>query len=207
MLSPSLSCESARHRRRSVRLRGYDYRQPGAYFVTVCTQGRLCLFGHVVGEEVRLSPIGAVVRQCWVEIPLHFPHVGLDAYVVMPNHIHGILVITGGTAAAAGPSDGLRAGRAGLPADADLRGWPVGTERFGKPVPGSIPTVVRSFKAAAARLIDRQCGTPADAVWQRGYYEHVIRSERALARIRRYIVENPLRWTLDRDNPDRAVRG
>jgi REP element-mobilizing transposase RayT len=82
------------HHRRSIRLRGYDYSQVGAYFITICTHERICLFGEVVDGEMRLNNAGRMVEQCWNEMPTHFPHVKLDEYVIMPNHVHGILVIT-----------------------------------------------------------------------------------------------------------------
>jgi len=83
-----------RHHRRSIRLSGYDYSQAGAYFITICTQDRACLFGDVVDGEMRLNDAGRVAQQCWRQIPAHFPNVELDEFVVMPNHVHGILVIT-----------------------------------------------------------------------------------------------------------------
>ncbi len=82
-----------KHHRRSIRLKGYDYSQAGAYFVTICTQNRECLFGDIVDGEMMLNDAGQMVEQCWYDIPLHFPHAGLDEFVVMPNHIHGIVVI------------------------------------------------------------------------------------------------------------------
>jgi REP element-mobilizing transposase RayT len=85
-----------KHHRRSIRLKGYDYRRQGAYFVTICTHDRLCLFGEVVGGEMRLNEYGRIALGCWKEIPLHFPQAELDAFVVMPNHVHGIIVLTVG---------------------------------------------------------------------------------------------------------------
>ena len=85
-----------RHHRHSLRLKDFDYSQTGAYFLTLCTQKRACLFGDVVDGEMRLNDAGRVVEQCWLEIPNHFPRLDLDAFVVMPNHVHGILVITDG---------------------------------------------------------------------------------------------------------------
>ena len=122
-----------RHHRRSIRLRGYDYAQAGAYFVTICTYQRACLFGEVVDSDIRLSPLGEIIASCWDEIPNHFPAVALDASIVMPNHLHGILVIGGG--------DGDEGTACRAPTE----------ERFGKPVAGSLPTTVRSFKAAASK--------------------------------------------------------
>jgi len=171
-----------RHHRRSIRLKGYDYTQAGAYFVTVCTWNRQCLFGKVVDGEMRLDGRGEIVHQEWLRTAKMRPGVQLDAFVVMPNHIHGIIIIT----------DDRRG---------TLQRAPT-AEQFGRPTSNSIPTIVRLFKSAVTKRINNARGTPGMPVWQRNYYEHVIRNERSLDRIRRYIVENPLRWHLDRENPN-----
>ncbi|MBK9941051.1 MAG: transposase [Kouleothrix sp.] len=173
--------DPALHHRRSIRLSGYDYTQAGAYFVTACTAARRRLFGELVGSEMRLSRYGAIALECWEAIPEHCPRVELDAFVVMPDHIHGILV---------------------LPEDAD-RARVAARERFSKPVAGSLPTIVRLYKAAVTRQINEWRGTANPPVWQRNYYEHVIRSQAALERIRAYIVDNPSRSALDQ-RPEQA---
>lgn len=170
--------------RRSIRLSGYDYAQAGAYFVTVCAHQRQCLFGDVVNKKMVLNEAGKIVRACWDEIPAHFPHAELDAFVVMPNHIHGIIVIV---------DHGSRDTACRVPT----------MESFGKPVPGSLPTIVRSFKSAVTRHINQSRDTPGQPVWQRNYYEHIVRNEHALNRIRNYIETNPARWAHDRENPRR----
>jgi len=175
----------ARHRakqRRSIRLPQFDYTQPGTYSVTICTQPDAPLFGQIADATVRLNSYGEVVDECWRQIPNHNPLVQLDAFVVMPNHLHGIVVLV---------------------QDAPGRGTTcrAPTERFGQPVPGSLPTLIRSFKSAAARTINELRGRPGGRVWQRGYYERVIRNERELSAVRRYIVYNPLRWELDPEHP------
>ena len=170
--------------RRSVRLRGFDYRSVGAYFITIRTRNRECLLGSVVSDNIVLSPIGEVVAAAWHAIPRHFPTVELDAFIVMPNHAHGILAIT--------------APRRGTACRAPTGG-------FGRPVPGSMPTVVRSFKPAATRAVNLSGGTPGFTLWQRGFYDHIIRDDSELNRIRRYIEENPQRWGLDEENPQRSV--
>ncbi|BBM69293.1 transposase [Rhodothermus marinus] len=174
-----------RHHRRSIRLKGYDYTQPGAYFVTICTHGRAPLFGDVVDWEMRLNDMGEIVRACWHEIPDHFQHVELDAFVVMPNHVHCIVCIV----------DNVGATHASPLHASPRRNKPRG------PAPGSIGAIVGAFKSAVTQRINQRCGTPGTSVWQRNYYEHIIRTERALNAIRRYIAENPLHWHLDRYNP------
>ncbi len=175
-----------RHHRRSIRLRGYDYTQPGAYFITIVTHERACLFGNVVNGAMQLNPLGEIVRAEWFKTAELRPSVQLDAdeFVVMPNHIHGIIWIVDDV--------GARRRRA-----------PTG-EQFGKPVPGSIPTIVRAFKSAATKRINALRGTPGAPVWQRNYYEHVIRNDADLRHIRDYIQTNPARWALDSENPDGA---
>ncbi|RMF23817.1 MAG: transposase, partial [Bacteroidetes bacterium] len=135
-----------RYHRRSIRLKGYDYTQPGAYFITICTHRRAPLFGRVVDGAMVLNEYGEAAQACWDEIPTHFPHVELDAYVVMPNHIHGILWITDVGARHAVPQQHA------VPQHAVPPHGPI--EQFGKPVPGSIPTIVRSFKSAVTRRIN-----------------------------------------------------
>ena len=173
----------ATYRRRSIRLPRFDYTQQGAYFVTMCTLNRDCLFGEIVNREMRLNDIGRVAQMMWEEIPTHFPQVETDAYVVMPNHVHGVIVI-------AGPNVGV-SHASPLP------------QRPSGPPRRSIGAIVGSYKSAVSRRINQSRGTPGTSVWQRNYYEHVIRNDAALNRLRQYIAENPARWAEDPDNPAR----
>ena len=193
-----MSFDPAIHHRRSLRLKGYDYAQAGAYFVTICTQDRACLFGEVVDGEMRLNEWGEIVSRTWHDLPNHVANVALDEFVVMPNHIHGIIVIDN----VVGAGSGVGA-RHAVP----LQTVPPQTERFGRPVAGSIPTIIRSFKSAVTKQINEQRATPGMPVWQRNYYEHIIRNEASLARIRDYIVNNPMQWALDRENPENVGAG
>lgn len=174
----------AQHTRRSIRLKGHDYSQPGAYFVTVCTQDRACLFGEVTDGEMRLNPAGQLVESGWCAIPDHFPLARLDSFVVMPNHVHGIIVLSN-----------VRATHASPPRHPVLPGRPRGPQRH------SIGAIVGSFKSAVTKNINASRGTPGAPVWQRNYYEHVVRDEGSLNRIRQYILDNPAQWAMDRDNP------
>ncbi len=186
------ACDDGRWKRRSIRVPGYDYGSAGAYFVTICAHRRRYLFGEVIDDEVWLNAYGRVVEACWQAIPDHFGHVALDAFVIMPNHVHGVLVIPG---AEDGNIVGARHCRAPT------------AEGFGRPVAGSIPTVVRSFKSVVTRQIHEMQGTSGVPVWQRGYYEHIIRNESEWQMIREYVVGNPARWAEDEENPDKAVGG
>ncbi len=158
--------------RRPIRLQGYDYSRAGAYFVTVCTHDRLCLFGEIADRRMALNDAGRMVQQVWDDLPNHYSHVELDECVVMPNHVHGIVVIVG----------------AGFK--------PAPTKRHG------LPEIVRALKAFSARRINEIRNTPGVKLWQRGYYEHIIRNDDELNRIREYIANNPMKWEMDRENPD-----
>ena len=168
-----------KHHRRSIRLKGYDYAQEGVYFVTVCTQNRACLFGAVADGEMQLNNAGEIAKAAWDDMPARFPSVRLDAFIVMPNHVHGIIIVGAQFIA---PSDGFDGTNQGVMNYAPTLG-----------------DMVRAYKAASTRLI-RQAGTPAFA-WQRTYYEHVVRDEESLSRLRQYILDNPARWAFDHENP------
>jgi putative transposase len=169
------------HHRRSIRIKGYDYSQAGAYFVTICTQDRKYLFGDIKQSRMLMNYVGHAVVECWNDIQTHFPHVELDEFIVMPNHIHGVAMISDVGARHAVP----------LP------------EQFGKPVSGSLPTIIWSFKSAVTKHINELRQTPGSQLWQRNYWEHIIRNEQELNRIREYIRNNPMQWGMDRLNSDR----
>jgi REP-associated tyrosine transposase len=151
-------------RRRSLRLPAYDYSQAGAYFITVCTDDRVMLFGEVIDCDVPLNETGMIVQQTWDDLPTHYRDIDLDAFVVMPNHVHGIIIL----------ADQPQRHRA-------------------------LPEIVRGFKTFSARRANERAGKRG-VLWQRGYYEHVIRNEKALDRIRAYIANNPAQWADDPDN-------
>lgn len=178
---------AGRPNRRSIRLQGYDYSRAGAYFITICTQDRACLFGEVVDGKMRLNECGNIVRHEWFrsaeirhEIVL-FP----DEFVVMPNHIHGIVRIV-----QSHDADHRRGDRPVAPTKP-----PHGPEKH------SVASLVAGFKSAVTKRINALRGTPGLPVWQRNYYEHIIRDEESLNRIRQYILDNPARWAFDRENP------
>jgi len=181
-----------RHHRRSIRLKGYDYSQAGAYFITLCTQDRACLFGKVVNGEMRLNDAGRMVLAEWNRLPERFPQVVLDAFVVMPNHVHGILVITDPA-----PTVGATVGATPT----------VGATTRVAPTVGNIIGAFKSRVTVEYIRGVKTSGWPPfrGRLWQRNYYEHIIRNERALNAIRRYILENPLRWHLDRENLARTA--
>ena len=164
-------------RRRSLRLPRFDYTQQGAYFVTVCTDGRKLMFGDVINDEVKLNEVGRIAAEEWLKSVQIRTEITLDTWVVMPNHIHGIVMIT---------DDRRRLDRPVAPSG---------------PRPRSLGALMAGFKSAATKRINALRGTPGAAVWQRNYYEHIIRNEAALNRIRQYIADNPARWAEDPENP------
>lgn len=166
--------------RQSVRLPDFDYSQPGAYFVTIVTQDRKMLFGQIVGGEMELNDIGRMVRAAWIAIPEHYPMVELDEFVIMPNHFHGIIAICVGA-------------RHAVPQKAGA------TEGFGHPVSGSLSTILRSFKSATTKAFHEFFGHAEESLWQRSFYEHVIRNERDYRAIYDYIVANPMNWEMDEE--------
>lgn len=160
----SMPYNKAIHNRQSIRLKGFDYSQEGLYFITICTHGHQPLFGEIIMVEMKINQIGNIVNHQWFQIPARFKGVQVDAFVVMPNHIHGIITIM-------------------------------------EPSPGqTIGKIIGAFKSLAANEYLKLCKSnnlPVEKLWQRNYYEHVIRDEEDYYRIVDYIENNPLRWNED----------
>ncbi len=224
------------HHRHSIRLREYDYSQAGAYFVTICTQNRECLLGEIVQGEMRLNAAGNVAADSWAWLADQYDYVELDHWVIMPNHIHGIIVITddrrgeiyhirrggsrdnrrgeiyhirrGGsrTAPTTEQSDiGARTAPTTTPTtpttvQSDIGGQPAPTTEQSTPTK-PLGRLIGAFKTVSTRRINEQHAMAGAKFWQRNYYEHIIRNEADLDRIREYIENNPLRWELDKLNP------
>jgi putative transposase len=201
------------HHRRSLRLRDYDYRGAGAYFVTICSFHRECLFGQVVDGATVLNRFGEIVREHWLNTAALRPYVELDTFVVMPNHFHAILRFSvsndigsnvgakhaipasrGFTAVAGNEKGNPDKGEAGESFASPLR--PQGTQR------GSLGAIVQNFKSVSTRKINVLRDNHGCSVWQRDYYDRVIRSEKELANIRQYIADNPQKWEMDENNPN-----
>jgi len=179
-----MACDTDQHHRRSLRLPGYDYTREGAYFVTICTHHRACLFGEIVDDEMRLNGAGLMVQEEWLRSAEVRTEIELspDEFVVMPNHIHGIVWIT---------EVGAH-GRAPLQKTLHRQ-------------PCSLASFIAGFKSITTKRINEHRATPGVSVWQRNYYEHIIRDDHALNQIREYIVNNPMQWAMDRENPDAAI--
>jgi len=169
------------HHRRSIRLCETDYSVPGMYFVTICVKNRECLFGEVIDGEIRLGEYGEVAKQCWEGIPSHFLDAVIDEYVIMPNHIHGVIEIVD---------------HVGAENFLPLQPKPHGYQRV---TPRSIASIVRGFKIGVTKWW-RENGYEG-GLWQRNYYEHIIRNDKSLNQIRQYIRDNPFNWGIDENNP------
>lgn len=184
-----------KHHRRSIRLKGYDYTTAGAYFITICTHQRECLFGAIEDGEMQLNLFGEIAQSGWLKVSCHFQLVRLDQFVVMPNHIHGIIWL--GNMNGRGEAFAPRLLQFNQDTDANASPLPLdGTQS------GSIGAIVQNFKSVSARRINQIRKTAGGPVWQRNYYEHIIRDDRALQNIRQYIQNNPLSWRQDQVHPD-----
>ena len=166
------------HHRRSIRLRGYDYTRDEAYYVTLVTHERRTLFGDIIDGEMRLNDTGQLIMDTWEWLATRHPYVELDSYIVMPNHLHGIIVIT----------DHGRDGSLTSP-----------TPR--KP----LGRLVGAFKTVTTKQVNLAEGMPGQLLWQRNYYEHVIRNDEEWDRVREYIASNPMRWEMDKENPNATL--
>ena len=177
--------DSAKYRRRSIRLRDYDYGQQGAYGVTICTQNRELYFEN--------GSIAEIAERCWIAIPQHFPMVELDEWVLMPNHLHGILVIISG--------NDIRRG-VQLNAPTPLRN---SANKYSEMSPprNTLGLIVRTYKAAVTTRCRRESYNYFS--WQRNYYERIIRDEAHLNRVRQYIISNPAKWAEDIYNPTNSL--
>jgi REP-associated tyrosine transposase len=229
-----MTYDSQKYHRRSIRLKGYEYSQAGAYFVTVCVQDRACLFGEVADGQMHLNDAGRIVLAEWDALPVRFPAVELDAFGIMPNHIHGIIVIStadpnpnagGNVNVGAGLVPALRATtvvaargattrgattRVAPTPDANERVPGMGPDERTAAPPPTLGDIVGAFKSLTTDLYIhgvKQSGWPPfrGRLWQRNYYEHIIRDDESLHRIRQYILDNPANWASDRENPQ-AVR-
>jgi len=170
------------HHRRSIRLRDFDYATDGAYFVTICAHGRECLFGEIRDGEMRMNGAGRMVTEIWQTMPQRFPQVALDEYVIMPNHFHGIICIVGAPLAA--PDVSNTDTKTGAASSAPTLG-----------------KIMRCFKSISAIDVNRISDRQGQPLWQRNYYERIIRDEEEFAAIREYIVANPGNWAEDENNP------
>lgn len=175
--------QSFRHH--SIRLPDYDYTQPGRYFITLVTEQRVDRFGEIVAEKMHENSFGRLARKEWENLSQRFLNIVLDEFIVMPNHTHGIIFV--------------------LAIDTQNGITTTNIETFGQPRPGSIPTIVRAYKAAVTLRARRMVDDPKIQIWQRNYYEHVIRNDHGLEAARLYIQENPMKWATDQENQHQSA--
>ncbi len=178
--------------RRSIRLKGYNYSTPGLYFITICLKDRECLFGKIIEGEMILNDLGLIIKNQWKNVVKRYDNVSLDEYTIMPNHLHGIVIIeeliinVGATLAVV----------SGSTTNAGARPAPTTTVTLGD--------IIGSFKSLCIHdwleyIKNKNIDLPGK-FWQRNYYEHIIRNEKSLKKIRRYIIDNPLKWENDIEN-------
>ena len=181
-------------RRRSLRLKGYDYAHVGAYFVTIVIQKRLCLFGEIVGKKIRLNDAGKMVSRVWEGLPKRFPAIETDMFMVMPNHLHGIIVIN----------------QPAVPKRATTRVAPTKAMDGEADVPTAnqftLGDIIGAYKSLTTveyiRGVKTMDWTPFHGrVWHRNYYEHVVRHDESLQDLQQYILDNPAQWAFDKENP------
>ncbi len=171
--------------RKALRLQGYDYSSKGAYFVTICTHGRVDYFGEIRNGIMGLNELGCAAQECWQAIPRHFPDAILDEFVVMPNHVHGVLFIEG-PGHGAGPQNFAALQNRNKPYK----------NKFG-PQSKNLASIIRGYKVGVTRYA-RENGL--EFSWQYRFHDRIVRNEQELDRIRRYIQNNPLKWYLDRNH-------
>lgn len=204
--------DSEKHRRRSTRLKEYDYSRQGAYFVTVCVKNKENLLGKIINGEMFLSEIGKIIEKCWNEIPIHYPHVQSDKHIIMPNHVHGVIKIIDGDDNIAGAEDfqplrphtqkNANVGVENFQPLHQTRPQP-NINQYQKVIPRSLGSIVRGFKIGVTKWCNHQ--KYKHFAFQRNYHEHIVRNENELNRIREYIINNPLQWQFDRENSDHIV--
>jgi putative transposase len=187
--------------RRSVRLPKFDYSNASAYFVTICSHKKKHIFGTVIEHRngVSLTALGQIVDNCWMEIARHFSHVDLGPHVVMPNHLHGVIVIPATAARGASVAKQSDRARHAVPLQPDAA-----VRRFGEPDAGSIPTIVGAFKSAVTKIARVSLFGVRESIWQRGYYDRVIRTGKEFGQVCEYIRLNPARWESDEENSRRT---
>ena len=187
-----------KHNRRSIRLPGYDYSQAGAYFVTICVEQRKCLFGEIIDGQMVLNQYGEIVAQEWQQSSVIRKEIEFDVWVVMPNHFHGIVMIQNTIREC--DRDRVRVndnnhvganGRSPLRSDSPQR-----------MKPKSLSSLMAGFKSITTKKINILRDTPGTKLWQRNYYDRIIRNQDAMDKIRQYIVNNPVSWDIDQLHPD-----
>ena len=189
-----------KHHRRSIRLKGFDYTKPGGYYITIVAQERQCLFGEVMNWKMVLNDFGKIIEYHWQKLPQHFKHIKLEVFQIMPNHFHGVIMITD-TVICRGKAFNVK--NSTIESKSFKNALPLTVRPHGTK-PGSLAAIVQNFESVTTRKINRIRKTPGQKLWQRNYYEHIIRNDYDLNRIREYIMNNPLQWEMDDENPNKS---
>jgi putative transposase len=185
-----------KYNRHSIRMKGYDYSLPGAYFVILISFHTEYLFGEVKNGELLQSDIRGLIKDCWMGLPIFFEHIRLDEQVLMPNHLHGIIIIDTALGKGEAFSDIE-------PIEVEAESENASPLRPRGTQPGLLGAIIQNFKSVSTRMANKRYFEPGNKIWQRDYYERIIRNERGLNAIRQYIRDNPLNWDLDSENPMR----
>ncbi|MFC2133425.1 transposase [Bacteroidota bacterium] len=193
-----------KYKRKSIRLKDFDYSEGNWFYVTVCTHQHKLLFGDISKGKMQLNKFGFLAQKEWNKTKEIRDNIDLDYYVIKPNHLHGILIITHKSEQCRDEnSRGVSQYKNISENECRGTGHRAPTiEQFGKPVSGSLPTVIRSFKATVTKQINELRKTPGKPVWQRNYFERIIRNEAELFNIRNYILNNPYKWELEKRIPE-----
>jgi len=196
-----------KYRVETTRLKGWDYSSNGYYFVTICTHNRDHLFGEIENGEMMLNEYGKIVEECWFDLPNHYDNLRLDTFVIMPNHIHGIMIIDNNTDTVI-VETGFKPVSTTTPQTTPVpfaRIQPIEMETGFKPVSTTTKRhglfeFVRALKTFSARQINKNRNSIGESVWQSRFYDRIIRNETELSNIRHYVVHNPLKWENDKLN-------
>jgi REP element-mobilizing transposase RayT len=180
-----------KYRSKSIRLPNRNYAANGYYFITICTSQKICYFGNIINHQMQLYSVGKIAQKFWLEIPQHSKHTYLDEYIIMPNHIHGIIVINN-------PDNLCRDVPWNVPTSNDDNLSQIMSEL--SPKSGSLSAIIRSYKSSVTRWCKQN--NYNNFAWQPRFYEHIIRNDGSLDNIRKYIINNPLKWSKDKNNPN-----
>jgi len=172
--------------RRSLRLKDYDYSSEGSYFVTICAQDKNKIFGNILNSEMTLNDNGNIALKCWNDLPNHYKNIKLDEFIIMPNHFHGIIIIDNDH-------------NVGAIHESPLRNFNIDKKTYSKQRRNMlIPKMIGRFKMTSSKQINLLRNTPTSSVWQRSFYDRIIRNEKELNETREYIINNPIKWELDK---------
>ena len=204
-----------KHNRRSIRFKGYDYTQAGLYFITICCQNRACLFGEIENGKMMLNDAGAIANDCWLNIPNHFPNAILHEYVIMPNHVHGIIELVGANNHSPKTNNHSPVSKLHSPKNKKNNNSVIGDNRAKnvsvigdnraknvsplRSPSKTVGSVVRGFKIGVTKWMRQN--TDTFYIWQRNYWEHIIRDDISYENISQYIINNPTKWNNDKLNP------